>query len=167
MCGRALKTEALLNDSIGAGYIDRHWPRAFEASGAWPLGSLRQSFLSGTLTLLNEPDTVLRRNILEFFERGDFGLVSGQRPMGATSRPGMQSLPTPTSWRLIPACFCLPSEKRKKSKMVRRYRIELQPSLGLRPWRPSPNLNRSPHRPLQPGETADFRSYTAGDLQPI
>jgi len=58
LCGRmigALKTEALLNDSIGAGYIDRHWPRAFEESGAWPLGSLRQSFLNGTLDQADRP----------------------------------------------------------------------------------------------------------------
>jgi hypothetical protein len=31
----ALKTEALLNESIGSGYIDRHWPPAFQDSGAW------------------------------------------------------------------------------------------------------------------------------------
>jgi len=41
----ALKTEALLNDSVGAGYIDHHWPPALKESGAWPLTSLRRSFL--------------------------------------------------------------------------------------------------------------------------
>ncbi len=80
LCGRiigALKTEALLNDSVGAGYIDRHWPPAFTDTGAWPLTSLRQSFLSGALTRLIDPDAVLRRKIVEFVERGDFGLASG------------------------------------------------------------------------------------------
>ena len=37
LCGRiigALKAEALLNESVGAGYIDRHWPPAFKETGA-------------------------------------------------------------------------------------------------------------------------------------
>ena len=35
LCGRiigALKSEALLNENVGAGYIDRHWPPAFPSS---------------------------------------------------------------------------------------------------------------------------------------
>jgi Protein of unknown function (DUF499) len=82
LCGRiigALKTEALLNDSVGAGYIDRHWPPAFTETGAWPLKSLRQSFLSGALTRLVDPDAILRRKIVEFVERGDFGFASGAK----------------------------------------------------------------------------------------
>jgi len=50
LCGRvisALKSEVLLNESVGAGYIDRNWPPALKESGAWPLASLRQSFLNG------------------------------------------------------------------------------------------------------------------------
>jgi hypothetical protein len=89
LCGRiigALKTEALLNDSVGAGYLDRHWPPALREAGAWPLTSLRQSFLNGTLTRLVEPDTVLRRKIVEFVERGDFGLASGTKNGGAYER---------------------------------------------------------------------------------
>ena len=89
LCGRiigALKTEALLNDSIGAGYVDRHWPPHFEESGAWPLGGLRQSFLNGSLTRLIDPDNVLRRKILEFVERSDFGLASGPKPDGSYER---------------------------------------------------------------------------------
>ncbi len=52
LCGRviaAMKAEALLNETVGAGYISRNWPPAFKDSGAWPLGSLRQSFLNGAL----------------------------------------------------------------------------------------------------------------------
>ena len=82
LCGRiiaALKSEGLLNESVGAGYIDRHWPPAFKDTGAWPLTSLRNSFLSGALTRLIDPDTVLRRQIIEFVERGDFGLASGDK----------------------------------------------------------------------------------------
>ena len=58
LCGRvigALKSEALLNESVGAGYIERNWPPALKESGAWPLASLRQSFLNGSLTRLGGP----------------------------------------------------------------------------------------------------------------
>ena len=80
LCGRiisALKAEALLNENVGAGYIDRHWPAAFKDAGAWPLTSLRQSFLNGALTRLIDPDAILRQKIVEFVARGEFGLASG------------------------------------------------------------------------------------------
>ena len=89
LCGRlvgALKAEALLNESVGAGYIDRHWPPAFKDTAAWPLTSLRQSFLNGALTRLTDPDSILRRQIVEFVSRGDFGLASGAREGGSFER---------------------------------------------------------------------------------
>ena len=89
LCGRvlaALKSSALLNESFGAGYIDRKWPEAFKASGAWPLTSLRQSFLNGALTRLIDPDVVLRAKVVEFVERGDLGLASGERSDGTYER---------------------------------------------------------------------------------
>jgi hypothetical protein len=89
LCGRviaALKAEALLNESVGAGYIDRNWPPAFKDSGAWPLASLRQSFLNGALTRLLDPDGVLKTKIVEFVGRGDFGLGSGAKPDGTYER---------------------------------------------------------------------------------
>lgn len=82
LCGRvigALKAEALLNESVGAGYIERNWPPALKSSGEWPLASLRQSFLNGSLTRLVDPDVTLRGKIAEFVERGDFGLASGKK----------------------------------------------------------------------------------------
>jgi len=89
LCGRViamLKSEALLNESVGAGYIDRNWPDAFKESGAWPLPSLRQSFLNGALTRLLDPDKVLRAKIVEFVGRGDFGLASGPKEGGGYER---------------------------------------------------------------------------------
>ena len=89
ICGRlitALKSAALLNESVGAGYIDRHWPPAFKDTGAWPLTSLRQSFLDGSLTRLVDPDATLRRQVVEFVGRGDFGLASGDKGGGAYER---------------------------------------------------------------------------------
>ena len=89
LCGRvvtALKTEALLSETVGAGYLDRHWPPAFKETGAWPLTSLRQSFLNGSLTRLVDPDAVLRRKIVEFVEGGSFGLASGNTRDGRYER---------------------------------------------------------------------------------
>ena len=73
----ALKSNALLNESVGAGYLDRHWPPAHAESGAWPLAMLRKCFLDGSLTRLVDPDEVLRGKVVEFVEAGDFGLASG------------------------------------------------------------------------------------------
>ena len=89
LCGRvvaALKSGALLNDSVGAGYIERHWPLVFKDTGAWPLTSLRQSFLNGSLTRLIDPDATLRKRILEFVETGEFGLASGDKGGGHYER---------------------------------------------------------------------------------
>jgi len=89
LCGRvlaALKSEALLNESVGAGYVERNWPPALKAEGAWPLASLRQSFLNGSLTRLVDPDTVLKSKVVEFVDRGDFGLASGTKADGAFER---------------------------------------------------------------------------------
>jgi hypothetical protein len=95
LCGRvltALKSQALLNESVGAGYIDRNWPPALKESAAWPLTSLRQSFLNGALTRLLDPDSVLRGKIVEFVGRGDFGLASGPRPDGSYDRVWYEEL---------------------------------------------------------------------------
>jgi hypothetical protein len=89
LCGRiiaAMKSQALLNEQVGAGYLERSWPPAFKDSGAWPLSSLRQSFLNGSLTRLLDPDEVLRRKIVEFVRGGDFGLASGRIADGSYSR---------------------------------------------------------------------------------
>ena len=72
LCGRvisALKSSAMLNESVGAGYLERNWPPALKESGAWPLTGLRQSFINGSLTRLVDPDAVLRRKIVELGRR--------------------------------------------------------------------------------------------------
>ena len=98
LCGRviaALKSEALLNESVGAGYIERNWPPALKESGAWPLSSLRQSFLNGSLTRLVDPDTILKNKIVEFVGRGDFGLASGGKVDGTYERLWFEDLVAP------------------------------------------------------------------------
>lgn len=82
----ALKSEGLLNDLVGAGYLERNWPEALKAAGAWPLQGLRQSFVNGVLTRLRDPDTVLKQQIVKFVVNGDFGLSSGLRPDGTYDR---------------------------------------------------------------------------------
>jgi hypothetical protein len=98
LCGRviqALKSSALLNDSVGAGYLDRNWPPALKESGAWPLSSLRQSFLNGSLTRLLDPDAVLKAKVVEFVNKGDFGLASGSKPDGSYERFWFEELISP------------------------------------------------------------------------
>lgn len=82
----ALKSQGLLNESVGAGYIERNWPPALKEVGAWPLSGLRQSFLNGALTRLLDPDAILRGKIPEFVGRGELGLASGLQPDGSFTR---------------------------------------------------------------------------------
>ncbi len=82
----SLKTQGLLNDGIGAGYLSHKWPPALKASGEWPLVSLRQSFFNGALPRLIDPDAILKKSIIEFVERGEFGLATGQRQDGTYER---------------------------------------------------------------------------------
>ena len=82
----ALKSQALLNDSVGISYLERYWPKAFIEKGAWPLKSLRQSFLDGSLTRLVDPDAVLKSKIHDFVYKGDAGLISASNTYGSGYR---------------------------------------------------------------------------------
>ena len=109
LCGRiigSLKAEGLLNETVGAGYIDRHWPPAFKETGSWPLTSLRQSFLNGSLTRLIDPDSILRRKIVDFVGNGDFGLASGSKGNGQYERLWYAEPIGPRRWRLRPMSSC-------------------------------------------------------------
>jgi hypothetical protein len=98
LCGRvigALKSEALLNESVGASYIERNWPPALKDSGTWPLASLRRSFLDGSLTRLVDPDAILKSKIVEFVMRGDFGFASGKKSDGTYERTWFKEMLAP------------------------------------------------------------------------
>ncbi|MFX0194679.1 MAG: DUF499 domain-containing protein [Candidatus Hodarchaeota archaeon] len=119
LCGRvlaALKSQALLNESVGAGYLERNWPTAFKESGAWPLTSLRQSFLNGSLTRLPDPDIVLRNKIVEFVGRGDFGLSSGQKLDGSYEHIWYEELIGPEEVAFESGVFLLTKEKSQAYK---------------------------------------------------
>ena len=76
----ALKSEGYLNESVGAGYIERNWPVALRAIGTWSLAGLRKSFLDGSLTRLPDPEQALKVAIPRLVERGEFGLASDPKP---------------------------------------------------------------------------------------
>jgi hypothetical protein len=138
LCGRvigALKSEALLNESVGAGYIERNWPPALKESAAWPLASLRQSFLNGSLTRLVDPDAILRGKIVEFVSQGDFGLASGRKPDGSYERVWFEELVAPDEVAFDAGVFLLRKNSAKTLK------------LGAQPEQPSPLIPHASNRP--------------------
>jgi len=98
LCARilaSLRSRGLLNESPGASYLERRWPEAFRASGAWPLNSLRQAFFTGGMERLKDPEAYLRTKVPEFVEKKDFGLGSGPRPDGTWVRIWFGERPAP------------------------------------------------------------------------
>ena len=140
----ALKANALLNESVGAGYIERNWPPALRDSGAWPLGSLRQSFLNGSLTRLLDPDRVLRQKIAEFVENGDFGLASGEKQPGEFARVWYQETPPSDEVTFDSSTFLVTKARAQQLKAKPEEPIEPEPE-------PVPNDRRAPGaEPLPP-----------------
>jgi len=147
MCGRvieALKSEALLNESVGAGYIERNWPPALKESGAWPLASLRQSFLNGSLTRLVDPDAILKVKIVEFVSRGDFGLASGRKPDGSYERVWFEELVALDEVAFDAGVFLLRKDSAKAVK------TGVPPEPGPSP-QPGPGPITPPEPSLAPG----------------
>ncbi len=162
LCGRviaALKSEALLNESVGAGYLERNWPPALKEAGAWPLASLRQSFLNGSLTRLVDPDAILRSKLVEFVSRGDFGLASGQKADGNYERVWYQEFVAPDEVAFDAGVFLL----RKNAAEALKAGVSRQPGPlpepvpGPTPL-PTPEPARGPIAVPMPGaETMTFR----------
>src|SRR5712692_11099784 len=120
LCGRvvtALKSQALLNESPGASYLERRWPPAFKESGAWPLASLRQAFLTGAMERLLDPDAYLRSKLPDFVLRGDFGLASGQQPGGGYARVWFSETLPPEEVAFDADVYLLIKAKAKALKM--------------------------------------------------
>jgi hypothetical protein len=147
LCGRviqSLKNESLLNESVGAGYIERNWPPALKGSGAWPLSGLRQSFLNGALTRLMDPDAVLKGKICDFVAKGDFGLASGQRPDGTYDRVWFEELMGPEEVGFDASVFLL-------SKAIAR-KFKATPAPAPEPV-PAPEQTTIPEPALAPGSS--------------
>ena len=128
----ALKAEGLLSDSVGAGYLERHWPAAFEATGAWPLVSLRQAFLNGTLTRLTDPDRVLKAKIVEFVAGGELGLASGRAPDGTFNLVWFDEPVSPDEVTFDPEVYLLTKRAAGAAK-AGTAAIELEPIGGEQP----------------------------------
>ena len=155
LCGRiisALKSEALLNENVGAGYIDRHWPPAFKGTGAWPLTSLRQSFLDGSLTRLIEPDAILRRQIAEFVSKGEFGLASGARNDDGYDRLWYAEPLRQEEVAFESSVFLLTKAKAEELKNTPRVPSSPQPGPGPEPD-PEPDPGPGPSPEPTPGAT--------------
>jgi len=161
LCGRvitALKSQALLNESVGAGYIERNWPPALKASGAWPLASLRQSFLNGSLTRLLDPDATLRSKIVEFVGRGDFGLAYGQKKQtGGYERVLFEESIDPAEVEYVPTVFLLTKAKAQALKAG-----VPTPAPGPEPQHgpPVPGPGRGPEPEPGPGPTPGVQTKT-------
>ncbi len=121
----ALRSQELLNVSVGAGYIDRNWPPALSESGAWPLSSLRQSFLDGSLTRLVDPDAVLRGKIVEFVGSAAFGLASGAKSDGSYDRVWFDEMIAPDEVMFDANVFLL--TKAKAKALRERVGLEVEP----------------------------------------
>jgi hypothetical protein len=156
LCGRiiaALKAEALLNESVGAGYIERNWPPALKASGTWPLASLRKSFLDGSLTRLLDPDAQLRSKIVEFVLNGDLGLASGQQADGSFERLYFDEMVPVDEVLFEPGVFLLTKAKAKALK-------EGKPD-GAKPGTSAPEPATGPRGATSGGSAA------TGEVEPL
>jgi hypothetical protein len=157
LCGRvitALKSKALLNESVGAGYIERNWPPALKDSGTWPLASLRQSFLNGSLTRLLDPDTTLRNKIVEFIGKGDFGLASGQKTDGTYERVWFEESISLDEVTFETGVFLLTKVKAKALKGVMQG-----PEAGMKPvTQPVPEEVIKPEKGVGPSPGTQTRT---------
>jgi hypothetical protein len=156
---------------VGAGYIERNWPPALKESGAWPLASLRQSFLNGSLTRLLDPDVTLRGKIVEFVSKGDFGLASGQKPDGKYDRVWFNEPLGADEVAFESGVFLLLKSKANSLKSVPEPGAEPEPAPGPEPppgggeGEPSPGPLPEPEPEPSPGAgTRTFR--IAGDVPP-
>ena len=158
---QALKAEALLNESVGAGYIERHWPPAFKESGAWPLTSLRQSFLDGSLTRLSDPDAVLRRQIIQFVDGGHFGLASGPRPDGGFAHLWFETAIQPEEVAFEKDVFLLT----KAAAIAQSTAQGPTPAPSPAPEPPQPAPTPEPPAPISPEATKTTLRLT-GNIPP-
>ncbi len=171
LCGRvitALRTEALLNESVGAGYLDRHWPPALRESGAWPLTGLRQSFLDGSLTRLVDPDAVLRRKIVEFVANGDFGLASGTMADGGYGRIWHAEPVGAEEVAFEPDVFLLTRARSEEIRAVEAPGLQTAPDADTpTPPKPGPDAVQELGTENEPrGNTAPVRLRLAGVVPP-
>ena len=161
LCGRivaALKSQGLLNETIGAGYIERNWPPVFKDSCAWPLVSLRQSFLDGSLTRLADPDRVIRQRVAEWVQAGDFGLASGDPEGSDLGTVWYEELVATEEIAYEPGVFLL---TKARAEMLRHPTDPQPPD----PSAPDPEPE-DPHKPPPPTSHSRATLRVRGTLPP-
>ena len=170
MCGRvltALKSQALLNESVGAGYIERNWPPALKESGAWPLASLRQSFLNGSLTRLLDPDTILRNRIIDSVTKGDFGLASGRKSNGTYDRIWFEEFVAKEEVTFEQDVFLLLKDKAKTLKKPQETSTPSEDSKTTTETQPVPGPDRPPEQEVEPPSEPSVQTLRiSGSLPP-
>ncbi len=160
----ALKSQALLNESVGAGFLDRNWPKALKESGAWPLSGLRQSFLNGSLTRLLDPDSTLRGKITEFVSKGEFGLASGPKPDGTYDRLWFDEMLSPDEVMFDGNVFLITKARAKALKAGTPPIIDVQPP-PEKPKEPQPEPpDKEPGPQPKPEQFVTLR--VVGDIPP-
>jgi hypothetical protein len=149
LCGRiinALKSNGILNETVTAGYIERNWPPALKES--WPLSSLRQSFLNGSLTRIIDPDNVLRSCITDFIQRGEFGLASGRNSDGTYTRIWFEEKINSMEVSFEPDVYLIIKTKAKSQKRAEQQPEQEMPLQGLlipdMPVSPKPPVMNTP-----------------------
>jgi len=169
LCGRiitALRSQNQLNESVGAGYIERKWPPAFKDSGAWPLSGLRQAFLNGSLTRLLDTDAVLRTKIVEFAQKGDFGLASGGPSGGRFSRLWFKEPISPDEVVFDGHTYLLIPSVAKALKGTPEAPPALPPTAGPGAAGPLPGETSTDGTPPAPPEAALRRIRLHGSIPP-
>lgn len=159
----ALRSQGLLSDSVGAGYVERSWPPALKESGSWPLGSLRQSFVNGTLIRLPDPDAVLRSKITEFVDKGDFGLASGRKSDGSFERVWFEELLPTEEINFDAGVFLLTKQKAKA--LIQVHSVIPSPHADLPGQTEAAQEDRSTHAP-QALSAGTVVVRLAGDVPP-
>ncbi len=142
---------------MGAGYIERNWPPSLKESGAWPLASLRQSFLNGSLTRLVDPDAVLRNKIVEFVGHGDFGLASGLKPDGSCERVWFEEYLSADEVAFEPGVFLLRKDRARAIRTGASPKPGPEPGPEPRP-EPGPPPEPCPIPGPEPGPSAETRN---------
>jgi hypothetical protein len=169
LCGRiisALRSEELLNESVGAGYIQRNWPTALKESGAWPMSSFRQSFLNGSLTRLIDPDRILKTKVVEFVHKGDFGLGSGQKSDGTYERLWYNEPVEPEEVTFDSGVYLLLMETAQKLKSGETSETPIHPEPQPEP-EPSPQPSPESDKGVEPvSETQTRAIRIVGDIPP-
>jgi hypothetical protein len=160
----ALKMESRLNDSVGAGYLERKWPPALLEGGAWPLAGLRKAFLDGSLGRLLDVEGVLKTKIPEFVARGEFGVGSGGRPDGGYARTWFEEPVDRDEIVFDPDVFLLRKERARCLRTAPATPAKPQPEKGVPPRDVGPD--QQPIPPSGPEPEAVWTIRLEGDVPP-